>query len=114
MNRIIETRGRCSLGELLARWQLQVVVGFPAICPPVPFVCAGVGIKDDNAAVEVSIGHEELICLPVYEKTGRSTKILRVVAALVLSRMSDLKDELSFVRKLQNLIVLFRVSAQPH
>src|SRR5262245_5584824 len=114
MNRVIETRRHGPLDELLARRKLEVIVGFPAVCAPVPFVCARVGVKDNHPTVKVTISHKKFVRLTVDEQTGRASEVLRIVTALILSGMADLKNELSLVRKLENLVVLFRVSAQPH
>ena len=78
-----------------------------------PFVFAGVRIEDDDAMIEIPVSHEQFICLRVDEQTGRTSEILRIIAAAILSRVPDLHEELSLVRELEDLIVFFVVPAQP-
>jgi hypothetical protein len=51
----------------------------------VPLVRAGLRVEDDDAMVEVAVGDEELVGLRIHEQSGRSAKVLSVVAALVLT-----------------------------
>ena len=114
MNGIVETFRRGSLNELRAWRELEVVVGLLPVCAPMTLVFAGVRIKYDDAVIKVSISHEQLVCLRVYKQTGRASQVLRIIAAAILSCMPDLHEELSLIRKLQDLVVLFRVPAEPH
>ena len=77
-------------------------------------VRAGVRIEDDDAVVEVAVGDEQLVGLRVHEQAGRPAQVLGVVAALVLSRVADLHEELARARELQDLVVFLRAAAQPH
>src|SRR5439155_10136531 len=112
VNGVVEPLGGRSLSELGARRELQTVIGFLSVRSPMTLVSAGGGIKDDDTVVEVSVGHKQLIGLPVHEQAGGPAQVLDIVAATVLARMADLQEEFSLVCELQDLVVLFRVSAQ--
>src|SRR5215831_17957864 len=114
MNGVVETfRGR-SLNELRARRKLQVIIRLLAVSSPVPLVRAGIRIKNNDTVVEVSVCHEQFICLRVHEEAGRSSEVLSIVAAPILSRMTDLQEEFPFRRELQDLVIFLRVSTQPN
>src|SRR5262245_20754516 len=51
---------------------------------PVPFVSTGLGIKDNDSPVSVSIGHVQLVGLGIDEHLRRSCEVLRIVARLRL------------------------------
>src|SRR5262249_52078367 len=111
MNGVIETFRRRSLNQLRAWRKRQLVVRLLAVRSPVSLVRAGVRIKDNDAVIEVSICDEQLIRLRVHEQASRSSQVCGIVAALVLSRMTDLHEEFPFARELQDLVVFFSVSA---
>src|SRR5215471_5207605 len=113
MNGIVETFRRRSLDELRARRELQVIVRLLSVSSPVPLVRAGLRIKNNDAVVEVPVCYEQFIGLRVNEEAGRSSEVRGVVAAPILSRMTNLHQEFPFVRELQDLVVLLRASAQP-
>jgi hypothetical protein len=92
----------------LARVQAPLAVG-----SPVPLVLAGIGIKNNDAPIKITDGNEQFIRLWVYELAGRSTQVLGIVAAPVLSYMADLHEELPLRGELQDLVVFLRVSAEP-
>ena len=76
-------------------------------------VRAGPGIEDDDAVIEIAVGHEQLVGLFVDEEARRPADVLGVVAALVLARVADLHQELALAGELENLVVLLRAAAQP-
>src|SRR5271169_517632 len=84
------------------------------VCTPVALVRAGIGIKHDNAVVEVSISHKHLVGFPNEKQARRASNVFGVVAAPVLSRMPDLHEKLSLVCELEDLVIRLRASAQPH
>ena len=49
-----------------------------------PLVGAGIGIKDDDAMVEISVGDEQLIGLSIHKKARRSSEVFSVIAAAIL------------------------------
>src|SRR3981081_376350 len=105
MYRIVEPLGWRSLNELGARRKLDAIVRSLAVRAPVTLVRTGVRVEDDDAVVEVSIGHEQFVGLLVHEQAGRSPQVTGVVAAFVLPGTADLQEELPLRRELQNMVV---------
>src|SRR5215467_5368616 len=71
-----------------------------------PFVLAGVGVKNDDAMVAVTIGDVDLIRCLVDKSLGRQAEVFDIIAAFALTRFSDLHDELSALGKLQHHAVV--------
>src|SRR5262245_19276343 len=111
MNGVIETFWRRSLNQLRARRKRQLIVRLLTVRSPVPLVRAGIRVKNDDAVIEVSVCHEQFIRLRVHEQASRSSQVRSIVAALILSRVTDLYEEFPFARELQDLVVFFSVSA---
>src|SRR5262249_32157994 len=95
MDGVVEALRRRALNKLRARRELDCIVGLLAVCAPVAFVGASVGVKNNYAAIEVTIGDKELIRLCIDEQAGRTAEILRIVAAAVLTGVADLHEELA-------------------
>src|SRR5205085_431132 len=74
MNRIVETLRRRPLNKLGARREFQIIVGSFAVSAPVPLIGTGIGVKDDDTVIEISIGHEKLIGLAIDEQARRTSE----------------------------------------
>src|SRR5579872_5200111 len=98
MNRVVETLWRRSLNELGAGRELQFIIGSLAVGAPMAFVRPGIGIKNNDAVVEISVGHEQLVRLAVDKEPRGSSEVLRIVAAPIFPSMTDLEQKLPFVR----------------
>ena len=77
-------------------------------------VCSGLGVEDDDSMVHVTISHIQLACLFVDEHVRGATQVLDVVASAAHALTSDLKEELSFTRELQDLRVGLATAPQPN
>ena len=80
---------------------------------PMALVLAGVGVEDDDAAVAVPVGHEDLVRLGVDANVGRAAKPRRVVAPAERPRAADLHQECPVARELEDLAVALAVAADP-
>src|SRR5438045_9639456 len=103
------------IAELFRRSSVWVVraevfvAGLISIRAPVTLVFAGLGVIHNHAVVPVAVRDVRFVFLFVDGNLGRASQILRVVAALALARLSDLKEESSGLRQLQD----HRVVGQP-
>src|SRR5262249_50946166 len=93
VNRIIETLRRRPLNQLRTRRKLQRIVRTLSVRAPVAFVGSGVGVENDDAMVEVSIGDEKLIRFAIHEQAGGTSQVFGIVATAIFSRMPDLQEE---------------------
>ena len=72
-------------------------------------------IEDDDAFVQLAIGHEHFVRQDVHPDLGGVAERGRVAAAAVSSRHANLQQELAGTRELEDVRVLvIRVAANPH
>ena len=71
------------------RVELLRVVRLLAVGAPVPQVLAGRAVEDDDAAVAIAVGDEDLVGLRIDPDAGRTAEQRRVVAAGVLVVLAD-------------------------
>src|SRR5207302_885831 len=90
--------GRDDLAIVVVLWLL-------AECAPHPLEFATVCIKNRDAVISVTVGHEQFVGLRIDPFIRRPMQILRVGIALTLIAMANLHDELAVLRKLQELVI---------
>ena len=73
---------------------------------PHPLEGTGVGVKDDDSLIAVSVRHEQFVRLRVNEYVGRLPEVLRVRVGLLLTALTDLHDELAGLGELQDLVIV--------
>ena len=84
VHRLHELRRRLVVG--VGRRRIGRVVGrHVSERAPHPLELAGVGIEDDDAAVAVAVGDEQLVRLRMDERVGGLIQVLRVGVALALA-----------------------------
>ena len=114
VHRVVELRRRVAGDQLRARRELVAVLRLLAVRAPRALELPRLRVEDDDAVVEVAVGHEQLVGFLVEEQARGTADVLGVVAPLVLSRVADLHQELAVARELQDLVLFLRASRQPH
>ena len=100
------------VSELLRGWGARIVVseidvlGLVAVRAPVPLVLAGVCVIHDDAMIAVSVRDVDFVGRSVDEGFGGKPEIVDVVAALALTRLPDLHQELPAPREFQDHAVV--------
>src|SRR5688572_12308766 len=113
MHRLHELRCALRVG-VGGRRVRRIVRRFVAECAPHPLEPAGVRIEDDDPAIAVAVGDEELVRRRVYEGICRLIEVLRIGVAAASSGTADLHDERAVLGELQDLMVVGAVATDPH
>src|ERR1051326_425302 len=82
------------------------VGGLVSESTPHPFERAGIRVKHDHAAIDISVGNEYLVRLGIHKRVGWAVQILSISVALALAAMSDLQQKFSIPCELKLLIVM--------
>src|SRR5262245_792635 len=109
---ILRYRGAAYRAKLFCRGRIRIVraearvIGLFAVSAPVPLVCAGVGVEDDDAVIAESVGDVGLVGRRIDSDAGRPVQPRFAIAALDIARASDLRQELPRARELDHVSVL--------
>src|ERR1041384_3067566 len=82
------------------------VGGLVSESTPHPFERAGIGIKHDHAAVDISVGNEYFVRLGIHKRVGWAVQILSISVAFALAAMADLQQKFPIPSELKHLIVM--------
>src|SRR5262249_61098602 len=82
------------------------IIGFFAVCAPVPFVGAGGSVEYDYPVIAEAVGHVDLIGRRIDSDTGGPVEPRLALAALDLARASDLQQELAGAREFEHVSIL--------
>src|SRR6185295_13833010 len=108
------------IAELLRGWRVRIItaetliIGLVAVCAPVTFELARVGVNYNDALIEIAVRNVSFVCFGIDENFRDSPEVLGVIAARGFSRVSKLREEFSILGELENLRVICPVSADPH
>jgi len=80
----------------------------------VPFVGAAVGVEDDDAVIEISVGYVDFVRLRIDFRIGWTAKTRHVIAVGLLPRFADLQHKFAIARELQILTIVVSVTADPN
>src|SRR5215510_13711333 len=84
---ILRDCGAAYIAKLFCRGRIRIVrpearvIRLLTVSAPVPLVCAGVGVEDDNAVIAESIGDVDLVSRGIDSDTGRPVQPRFAIAA---------------------------------